>query len=165
MKLARFLGIAVILTGVFLVASADATTEDATREKSLQKEFAKPDVNTKTEDVIRYVEIKKPLQKVYTRLDPNSEIIRLVKKGEYIELIRKGESWYEVKVDGKIGYLEAKAGKEVNRKGAPVITLFLYIILLLGCAGGVVLYIKKQQIAPSAAAGIDDDDFDDDELD
>ncbi|GBU22202.1 hypothetical protein R80B4_02108 [Fibrobacteres bacterium R8-0-B4] len=67
-----------------------------------------------------------------------------------------------MKVDGKDGFLESKAGKVVNRKGAPVITLLLYIVLLLGCAGGVVLYIKKQQIAPSASGvgGLDDDDLD-----
>jgi len=120
------------------------------------------------EDEIRYVEVKKPFQNVYTRIDPKSDIIRQVKKGEYLELLRKGESgsWFEVKVDGKVGYLEAKAGKVVNRKGAPVITLLLYIVLLLGCAGGVVLYIKKQQIAPSASAvGDVDDDLDDDDLD
>jgi len=139
MKLARLLGLAVILTGVFFAAFAEEADE-----------------------VIKYVEVKKPFQNVYAKLDPKSEIIRQVKKGEYLELLSKGESWYKVKVDGKDGYLESKAGKVVNRKGAPVITLLLYIVLLLGCAGGVVLYIKKQQIAPSAsAAGIDDDDLDD----
>ncbi len=139
MKLARFLGLSVILAGVFFAVSA----EDA-------------------EEVIRYVEVKKPFQNVYTKLDPKSDIIRQVKKGEYLELLSKGESWYKVKVDGKDGFLESKAGKVVNRKGAPVITLLLYIVLLLGCAGGVVLYIKKQQIAPSASGvgGLDDDDLD-----
>jgi hypothetical protein len=142
MKLARFLGLAVIFTGVFFAVSA----EDA-------------------DDVIRYVEVKKPFQNVYAKLDPKSEIIRQVKKGEYLELLSKGESWYKVKVDGKDGFLESKAGKVVNRKGAPVITLLLYIVLLLGCAGGVVLYIKKQQIAPSASVVGDLDDDLDDELD
>jgi len=145
MKLARFLGLAVILTGVFFAVSADDAPDEA----------------------IRYVEVKKPFQNVYTTLDPKSEIIRQVKKGEYLELLSKGELWYKVKVDGKDGYLEANVGKVVNRKGAPVITLLLYIVLLLGCAGGVVLYIKKQQISPSASAAgdADDVDFDDDELD
>jgi len=142
MKTARFLALAVILTGAFFAVSAE---EEA--------------------DAIRYVEVKKPFQNVYAKLDPKSEIIRQVKKGEYLELLSKGESWYKVKVDGKDGYLESKAGKVVNRKGAPVITLLLYIVLLLGCAGGVVLYIKKQQISPSASAvGDVDDDLDDDDL-
>jgi hypothetical protein len=144
MKLARFLGLAVILTGVFFAVFAAEGTEDE----------------------IRYVEVKKPFQNVYVRLDPKSEIIRQVKKGEYLELLSKGELWYKVKVDGKDGFLESKAGRVVNKKGAPVITLLLYIVLLLGCAGGVVLYIKKQQISPSSAAGnFDDVDLDDDELD
>jgi hypothetical protein len=138
MKLSRFLGLAVILTGVFFAVFA----EDA-------------------DEALEYVEVKKAFQNVYAKLDPKSEIIRQVKKGEYLELVRKGVNgvWYEVKVDGRIGYLEAKAGRVVNKKGAPVITLLLYIVLLLGCAGGVALYVKKQHIAPSASAvsGIDDD--------
>jgi len=150
MKPARFLALAVILTGVFFAVFAD----DAT---------APPQQNSEPQ----YVEVKKAFPNVYATLDPKSEIIRQVKKGEYLELLRKGVngSWYEVKVDGRIGYLEAKAGKVVDRKGAPVITLLLYIMVLLGGAVGVVLYIKKQQIAPSAsAAGNVDDDLDDDDL-
>jgi hypothetical protein len=147
MKLARLLGLAVIFTGVFFAAFA----EDAT-------DMGEP----------QYVEVKKAFPNVYAKLDPKSEIIRQVKKGEYLELLRKGVNgvWYEVKVDGRVGYLEATAGKVVNRKGAPVITLLLYIFLLLACAGGVALYIKKQQIAPSASGvdDIDDDLDDDDEL-
>jgi hypothetical protein len=97
------------------------------------------------DDEIRYVEIKKPFQNIYVKLDPKSDIIRQTKKGEYLELLSKGDSWYKVRVDGKDGFLESKAGRVVNRKGAPVITLLLYIVLLLGCAGGVVLYLKKSQ--------------------
>jgi len=97
------------------------------------------------DDEIRYVEIKKPFQNIYVKLDPKSEIIRQTKKGEYLELLSKGDSWYKVRVDGKDGFLESKAGRVVNRKGAPIITLLLYIVLLLGCAGGVVLYLKKSQ--------------------
>ena len=98
------------------------------------------------EDEIRYVEIKKPFQNIYVKLDPKSDIIRQTKKGEYLELLSKGDSWYKVRVDGKDGFLESKAGRVVNRKGAPVITLLLYIVLLLGCAGGVVLYLRKSQV-------------------
>jgi len=97
------------------------------------------------DEEIRYVEIKKPFQNIYVKLDPKSEIIRQTKKGEYLELLSKGDSWYKVRVDGKDGFLESKAGRVVNRKGAPIITLLLYIVLLLGCAGGVVLYLKKSQ--------------------
>jgi len=102
---------------------------------------------------ISYVEIKIPFAKIYVRHDDpkglNSDIIRLAKKGEYLELLSKGESWYKVRVDGKDGFLQAKDGRVVNRKGAPVITLLLYIVILLCCAGGVVLYLKKSQgLAP-----------------
>jgi len=98
------------------------------------------------DDEIRYVEIKKPFQNIYVKLDPKSDIIRQTKKGEYLELLSKGDSWYKVRVDGKDGFLESRAGRVVNRKGAPIITLLIYIVLLLGCAGGVVLYLKKSQV-------------------
>jgi len=98
------------------------------------------------DEEIRYVEIKKPFQNIYVKLDPKSDIIRQTRKGEYLELLSKGDSWYKVRVDGKDGFLESKAGRVVNRKGAPVVTLLLYIVLLLGCAGGVILYLKKSQV-------------------
>ena len=140
MRLARFLGIAVIVTGVLCSA------------------FAAND-----QDVIQYVEVKKAFQNVYTKLDPKSDIIRQTKKGEYLELVQEGLSggWYKVKVDGKEGYLEAKAGKIVNRKGAQITMLLLFIALIGACAVAVVFYIKKQQ--PQGAGGRrgDMDDFDD----
>ncbi|MDR0330171.1 MAG: SH3 domain-containing protein [Chitinispirillales bacterium] len=144
MRLARFLGLAVIMAGVLFSVFAD------------------------NEDAIQYVEVKKAFQNVYTKLDPKSDIIRQTKKGEYLELLVKGESggWYKVKVDGKEGYLEAKAGRVVNKKGAQFITLLLYIALLACCAAGVVLYVKKQQrpYAAGAGRGGDDDvDLDDDD--
>jgi hypothetical protein len=145
MRLARFLGLAVIMAGI------------------LCSVFASND-----EDVIRYVEVKKAFQNVYTKLDPKTDIIRQTKRGEYLEPVQEGLSggWYKVKVDGKEGYLEAKAGRIVNRKGAQLITLLLYIALLAGCAAGVVLYVRKQQ-TPRAAGGrggdIDDIDIDDDD--
>jgi len=135
MKLARLFGLAVLLTGAFSLIFA-------------QGEADKP---------LEYVEVKKPFQNVYTKLDPKSDIVRQVRKGEYLELLSKGESWYKVKVDGKEGYLEAKAGKVVNKKGAPVVMLFLFILVLLGCSGGVILYIKKQQV-PASSPSLDDDD-------
>jgi hypothetical protein len=149
MKLARFLGLAVILTGVFFAVLADGADTDGSNA-----------------DVVgdpQYVMVKKP-SVVYTRLDPKSEVIRMVKKGDYLELLSKGDLWFKVKVDGRVGYLETKTGKVVNRPGGKLITLLLYVVILLGGAGGVVLYIKKQQIAPSAAGHIDDD-LDDDDLD
>jgi hypothetical protein len=137
MKLARLFGLAVLLIGAFSLIFA-------------QVEAEKP-------QPIKYVEVKKPFQNVYTKLDPKSDIIRQVKKGEYLELLSQGESWYKVKVDGKDGFLEAKAGKVVNKKGAPIVMFLLFIVVLLGGAGGVILYIKKQNV-PASSHSIDDDD-------
>jgi len=141
MKLARLFGLSVLLTGAFFLIFAQGESGEK----------------------LRYVEVKKPFQNVYAKLDPKSDIIRQVRKGEYLELLRVGESgsWYEVKVDGKIGFLEAKAGKIVNKKSGPVVMFLLFIVVLLGGAGGVYWYIKKQQVAassPSVDVDLDDDD-------
>jgi len=42
---------------------------------------------------------------VYKELDPKSEIIRYVKEGEFLEILSSGESWYKVKIDGRVGFL------------------------------------------------------------
>jgi len=147
MKLVRFFGLAVISTAFFAALAYGADTAGSNPD-----DIGDPE----------YVMVKKP-SVVRSQLDPKSDIIRLVKKGEYLELLSKGDSWFMVKVDGKKGFLEAKTGKVVTRPGGKLITLMLYIVILLGCAGGVVLYIKKQQIAPSASGvGDVDDDLDDD---
>jgi len=131
MKFAHLFGLAVIL----LVGAASVFAND---------------------DEIQYVEVKKPFQNVYTKLDPKSDIIRQTKKGEYLELLRRGDSWYEVKVDGKVGFLEVRAGRVVNKKGAPIITFLLYLVVLGSCVGGVIIYVKKQQRL-AANAAIDPD--------
>lgn len=109
---------------------------------------------------IRYVEVRKPFQNVYTELDPKSDIIRQTKKGEYLELLSRGELWYRVKVDGREGFLETRAGRVVNKKGAPIITFLLYLMVLGACVGGVVLYVRKQQRAAAIEAADPDIDID-----
>ncbi len=147
MRLARFCSLAVISTVFFTVFAYGADTLGS---------------NADAVGDPQYVMVKKT-SVVYTQLDPKSDIVRLVKKGEYLELLSKGDLWFKVKVDGRVGYLETKTGKVVTRPGGKLITLMLYIVILLGCAGGVVLYVKKQQITPSTAAvGGADDDLDDD---
>lgn len=124
MKFAHLLGlVAVMLAG--LVTSAFASEDER----------------------IQYVEVKQPFVNIYVRLDPKSEIIRQTRKGEYLELLSQGDLWYKVRVDGKDGFVESKAGRVVNRQGASVITLLVYVILLLGSAGAVVMYVRKQQKA------------------
>lgn len=149
MKLARFLGLAVILTGMSFIASAADSADSADGGKAK----------------IQYVEVKKHLSNVYVTLnDPKSEIITQVKKGERIQLLRTslGGSWYEVKVEGKVGYMEARNGKVVNSPGEKSIMLLLFIVVLLAGVCGVVLWMKKQQIVPSKSAmnDLDDDDLD-----
>jgi len=140
MKFARLLGLAVVLMlGVGAVSAVFAEEYE-----------------------IRYVEVRKPFQNVYVKLDPKSEIIRQTKKGEYLELLSRGDSWYKVKVDGREGFLETRAGKVVNRKGAPIITFLLYLLVLGGCVFGVVLYVKKQQRIAASASADDSDSFPDD---
>jgi len=149
MKLVRFLGLAVILTGMSFVAFADSF-DSATGGK---KE-------------IRYVEVKKHLSNVYVSFnDPKSDIIKQVKKGDQLELLRESlsGSWYEVKVDGKVGYIEARNGKIVNGPGGKLVMMLLFIVVFLACAAGIVFYVKNQKIAPSASA-VNDDDLDDDDL-
>jgi uncharacterized pyridoxamine 5'-phosphate oxidase family protein len=96
--------------------------------------------------VNKWVLVKEPLKNIYVSNDnPKSDIIRQTKPREYIDLITEGETWHRVRVDGKVGFLEARYVQVVNRKGGSVLMILLYIILLGGCAGGAVYYIKKQQ--------------------
>jgi len=145
MKLVRFLGLAVILTGMSFAAFADGADSGAVKT-GIQK-----------------VVVKKHLSNVYVRFDdPKSDIIKQVKKGEELEmlLVTEGGSWYQVKVDGKVGYIEAR--NVVNKSGGKLVMILLFIIVFAACAAGVVYYVKKQQIVPSASD--DDDDLDDDDL-
>lgn len=141
MKPVRLLGFVVVLMGVFFAVFAD----DAAPYP-------------------QYVFVKKHLSTVYlSNTDPKpDQIIRQVRKGEYIELLSEGDSWYKVRVDGRDGYLEARNGKVVNKKGAPEVMLLLFIVLFLCLTLGVVLYIMKQRSSPAAAKDHDLDDLDDD---
>jgi hypothetical protein len=126
MKLARLFGLAVLLAGTLSAVFADDG------------------------ETPKWVKVNKQLENVYSRLNspnPREDIIRQVRKNEYLELISIGEggSWYKVRIDGREGFLEARSGTVVTRKGVPAIMILLYIVLLLGCAAGVVLYVKKQQ--------------------
>ncbi len=97
------------------------------------------------QEQIKYVVVKKPFPNVYEKLDPKSAIIQKVKQGDFLELLSEGESWFKVKVGDKEGYLERKAGKVVDKKGASVVTIILYSLVLLGCAFGVYYYFKRQK--------------------
>jgi hypothetical protein len=95
--------------------------------------------------------VEEPLAKVYKELDPMSPLIKQVKKGEYLELVYEGESWHKVRVDGKIGWIERRAGKIVEKKGGiSVISLVLLILLVGGTLGAVIFFIAKNR-TPSMA--------------
>ena len=95
--------------------------------------------------------VEEPLAKVYKELDPKSPLIKQVKKGEYLELIYDGESWHKVRVDGKIGWIERRAGRIVEKKGGiSVISLVLLILLAGGTLVAVIFFIAKNR-TPSMA--------------
>jgi hypothetical protein len=148
MKLARLLGLVILLAGTLSAVLANSDEGGETKEK--------------------WVKVNKQLVNIRKDLDPTSEVIYHAKKNEYLELVAEGiqGSWNRVRVNViddsgnvqvKVGHLEARHGTIVDRKGVPAVMILLYIILLLGCAGGVVLYVKKQQSAASSDSDSDPD--------
>lgn len=98
-----------------------------------------------------YFLVEEPLAKVYEELDPMSPLIKQVKKGEYLKLVYDGESWNKVEVDGKIGWIECRSGKIVDKKGGVSVVSIILLILIVGATfGGVYFYISKNR-TPSMA--------------
>jgi hypothetical protein len=96
----------------------------------------------------RYVKVENPLANIYEFLDPKSNIIRVAKKGDAFEMIFEGTSWYQIKVQDKVGWLEKKEGKVCdNPTTSNAGTWIAITILLLGTLGGVYYYIYKQKLA------------------
>ncbi|MDR0307934.1 MAG: hypothetical protein LBI42_14005 [Chitinispirillales bacterium] len=129
MRFFYLLGLSVLLTGSLFLSFAD--------------DNEKP----------KYFKVSKHQANIYKEHNnPKSDIVRQTRQNEYLEIISAGESWIKVKVDGREGFIEARAGKVVKRKSVPIITFLLQVIILLGCAGGIVFYIKKQKgITPKTA--------------
>ncbi|MCX7727311.1 MAG: hypothetical protein N2053_10745 [Chitinispirillaceae bacterium] len=97
----------------------------------------------------KYLLVEEQLAKVYKDLDPKSDLIKQVKKGEYLELLYDGTSWHKVMVDGKVGWIERKAGKIVEKRGGiPIFGIILFAIVAGGTIGYSIYLIKKQK-APS----------------
>jgi hypothetical protein len=95
----------------------------------------------------KFLLVEEPLAKVYKELDPKSPLIKQVKKGEYLELIYDGESWHKVKVDGKIGWIERRDGKIVEKQGGTHVASIIFLLLLAaGTLGGVFYYIQKNRL-------------------
>ena len=101
-----------------------------------------------------YVQIKMPFVSVYKKLDPKSKIIKQVTKNTRIELVYEGTSWYQVKVDGKIGWVEKKAGIVVDNPGRTILSIpagtFIFFLLLLIATVATSLFIIHKQKTPEA---------------
>lgn len=99
-----------------------------------------------------FVEIRKPFVNVYEFIDPKSNIVTHAKKYDCFELVYEGNSWYQVKVDDKVGWVEKSAGTIINQRGItfhsiPVSTLVFFIFLLLATIGGASFLIYRQKVA------------------
>lgn len=96
----------------------------------------------------QFVKITTSLANVYEFLDPKSKIIRIAKEGERFEMVFEGTSWYQIKVQDKVGWLEKSAGMVVtSTRSSNAGTWIAIIILLIGMLGGVFYYINKQKLA------------------
>jgi uncharacterized protein YgiM (DUF1202 family) len=98
----------------------------------------------------KWVKIKKPFVNVYKFLDPQSTILKQAKKGDYFELVYEGTSWYQVKIQDNVGWLEKRSAILVNSPNAtifsvPMETLVLFFFLLLGTFAGVSFFIYRQK--------------------
>ena len=130
MKLARLVGFAVILVGGLAVAFAQ--TPDASADDDYRQ---------------RWVRVTKQAPILEER-DRNAEVIRLSRPGEYLEYRSCADLWCRVNVDDRVGYIEARNGEVVDKKGNPFVGVILIaVVLMLGCAGVVVFIIKKKQFA------------------
>jgi hypothetical protein len=96
----------------------------------------------------RYVKVDKSLANVYEFLDPKSNIIRVAKEGDRFEMVFEGTSWYQIKVQDKVGWLEKKSGTVVSGTSSSSAAIWISVtILFLGMLGGVYYFINKQKVA------------------
>lgn len=97
-----------------------------------------------------YVRVRSPFANIYEFLDPQSRIIQQAKKGDHFELVFEGESWYQVKVQEKVGWLDKQSGMVVSSPtvtfmAVPVGTLVLFAFLLLGTLAATFIFIYRQK--------------------
>ncbi len=100
----------------------------------------------------KFVKIHIPFANIYEYLDPQSRILLQASQNKLFELVYEGTSWYQVKVEDKVGWLEKSAGTVVDNKGAtvfsiPVGTLIFFLLLLVATITGASLLIYKQKTA------------------
>jgi len=114
--------------------------------------FAQSDTK---EEKLGYLYITEPFANVYEKLDPMSALIRQAKKGEYLEVTYDGESWHKVKIDGKIGWVEKKAGKIVQTAGGAPVGSIIFLLIIIAGTIGVVFYFVQKNKASADGAGDD----------
>jgi hypothetical protein len=100
----------------------------------------------------KYVKVRVPFANIYEYLDPQSTILRQVSQNKYFELVYEGTSWYQVKVENKVGWLEKSAGTIIDSPGItvfsiPLGTLIFFLLLLATTIIGASLLIYKQKTA------------------
>jgi hypothetical protein len=96
----------------------------------------------------RFVKINISLANIYEFLDPKSNIIRIAKEGDRFEMVFEGTSWYQIKVQDKVGWLEKNAGTVVSGSaGSNAGTWIVIMVLFLGTLSGAYFYIYKQKSA------------------
>lgn len=93
---------------------------------------------------IGYLHVTEPFANVYERLDPKSPLIRQAKKGEFLELVYNGESWHKVKIDGKIGWVEKKAGDIVNDNNTTPVGAIIFLLIIVAGAIVVVFLVSQK---------------------
>jgi hypothetical protein len=110
--------------------------------------FAKPTSAAET----KYVKVKSSFANVYEYLDPQSKVIMQAKKGDYLEMVFEGASWYQVKIQEKVGWLEKRAGavvgaKEMTILSMPVAMFFICVFILIATFAVTSFYIYRHKTA------------------
>ena len=103
-------------------------------------------------DAPKFVEITKSYTSVYEKLDPKSSVLEYANKKDLFPLIFEGTTWYQVKVNDKIGWIEKSSGDIVAHAGMtifsmPIGTFFFLILLIIATISGASYLIYKQKVA------------------
>lgn len=135
-----------LFTMVF-AAFADNTTETEGELASHQEYL---DEMTEPEEK-KYVEVTTHFPNVYKELDPTSDIIIQPQKGDFLELISEGQRWFKVRTNDQVGFIEARAGKVVDKRGSPLVPIIISIFSVLALSGfvtwGAIIYYRKRKTA------------------
>ncbi len=94
----------------------------------------------------KYVRITQPFANIYKELDPKSDVIREAKKGESLPLVQEGNSWFKVRVNENIGWIEKGAGKVIDDPSqGRMVPVTIFILVLLTAVIVTIFYIQRQK--------------------